>query len=77
MKITIRKPGKKAKAKPEPTIPVTIPNHIELRGGETGTLLSDKCNIVVKFKGGMTVDSPPELFETERRCTLKQNELFE
>lgn len=76
MKITIAKRKKKAKSKPEPTIEITVPKSIDLRGGETGKLVSDTDNIVVKFRDGGTVGYPRELFEVERRPTLKQTEFW-
>jgi hypothetical protein len=72
MKLTIQKTKRKTKLKPEPTISVTVPKHIEFRGGQTGKLISDLDNVVVQFRDGGTVGYPPELFETGR-SELKQN----
>ena len=55
MKLTISKRKKKPKPKKEPTISITVPNHVGFRGGETGKLISDADNIVVKFSDGGTV----------------------
>jgi hypothetical protein len=66
VKLTISKRRKKTEPKTEPIVSITIPDHIELRGGETGKLLSDADNIVVKFSDGGTIGYPPELFVLQK-----------